>query len=107
MPSTVADPRLELHPQMLRAQSEGDRKKFVGRLVERALELMSVTKQDAAFRMGYSDSGVISRWCAGSETPLFHKLVALDGFIEAWLVALAEKSTRAEVFTDVRIRRVA
>jgi hypothetical protein len=104
MPPIVSDRLANVHPQMLRVQSEGDRKKFVGRLVERSLELLSVTKQDAAFRMGYQDSGVVSRWCSGQETPLFHKLVVIEGFHDAWVVAIAEKTPGAEVETIVRVK---
>lgn len=105
---TTLDPRLvDVHPQMLKAQSEGDRKKFVGRWVERAFELMGLKKQDAAWRMGYSDSGVVSRWCSGTERPLFDKLIAIDGFEDAWLLALAERNPHAEVTTQIRLPRVA
>lgn len=107
----VVDRLADVHPQMLRVESETDCKKLaelrvvVGRLVERAFELMGITKQDAAYRMGYTDAGTVSRWCSGTERPLFDKLIAIDGFEEAWVLALAARCSRIDVETVVRIRR--
>lgn len=113
MPTSIADRLAGVHPQMLRAGIEGDRKKVadlrpvIGRLVERALELAELTKQDAAYRMGYRDAGTISRWCSAVERPLFDKLFTLDGFEAAWMLALAERNPKMEVETIVKIRRTA
>jgi hypothetical protein len=111
---SIADRLAGLHPQMLRAESEGDRKKLadlrpvIGRLVERAIELLGITKQEAAFRMGYRDQGPVSRWCAATERPLFDKLFVLDGFEVAWVIAIAERNQeQIEVATIVTIRRSA
>lgn len=107
----------DVHPQMLRASIEGDRKhlaergeadpkRLLGRSVERALELLGVSKKQAAFAMHYEDAGVISRWCAGTERPLFDKLFAIEGFKRAWLLALVEDgSDGIDVETTIRIRR--
>ena len=103
---------------MLRAESEGDRKNLadrlvVGRLVERAFELMGISKQDAAYRLHYADAGTISRWCSGTERPLFDKLFTLrgvegrDGFTVAYVRALAEFEPAIEVTTTITIRQVA
>lgn len=112
MPTSITDRLANVHPKMLRVDSESDRKKVaeqlrpvIGRLVERALDLASVTKQDAAFQMGYTDQGALSRWCSGVERPLFDKLFIVDGFEDAWLVALAERNPQMEVETVVKIRR--
>ena len=94
----------DVHPQMLRAESESDRKKLVGRDVERSLALLGVSQKDAAFRMGYSDQGTVSRWCAGTERPHFDKLEAIEGFDEAWLRAKAERSARVKVRTVIEIQ---
>lgn len=113
MDSIVNDRLADLHPQMLRARGEADRKKLadlrpvVGRLVERALELAGLSKQETAFAMGYSDAGTISRWCSGVERPLFDKLFTVPGFQDAYVLALAEGNPRMEVETIVKIRRVA
>lgn len=113
MAASVADRLKHVHPQMLRVGTDPDRKKFaelrpvIGRLVERALEIAGLSKQEAAFAMGYADSGVISRWCSGAERPLFDKLFAIDRFEDAWLVALAERNPRAQVVTQVLLQRSA
>lgn len=105
MASTVADRLNSAHPQMLRVESESDRKKLaVGRRVERALELLGITKQAAAFAMGYADSGVVSRWCTAVERPLFDKLETIDGFENAYVQALAEKNPRFEILILIRPR---
>lgn len=112
-PASVADRLAEAHPQMLRVGIEGERKKLadlrpvIGRLVARAFELLGITKQDAAYRMGYHDAGTVSRWCSAAERPLFDKLFTLDGFEDAWMLALAERNPRMEVETVVKIRRSA
>lgn len=106
MPPTVTDQFAAVHPQMLRGDGETARKKLVGRRVARAFELMGLTKQDAAFRMGYSDAGTVSRWCSGLERPHFDKLNVLDGFEDAYVLATAERHPRMEIVTHVRLRRM-
>lgn len=102
-----------VHPQMLKAGSEGDRQKLadlrplIGQLVARALQLMGITKQDAAYRMGYDDPGTISRWCSGTERPLFDKLFQVPGFDVAYVLAMAERNQAMKVETTVTISRVA
>lgn len=102
-----------MQPQMLRAEHEGDRKKLadlrpaIGRLVERAFQLMGITKQEAAFRLLYDDQGTISRWCSGRERPLFDKLFTIDGFEAAYVQAIAERNPHIDVTTAITIRRIA
>ena len=117
MSQSIADRLAGVHPQMLAAQlrpaAKADRKELadlrpvIGQLVNRALELCGITKQDAAFRMGYSDAGTDSRWCSGVERPAFDKLFTIDGFKIAYVLALAEQDGRIEVETVVKIRRTA
>lgn len=108
MNPSIADKLDGLHPQMLKVESEGLRKKVaVGRAVERALALLGMTKQEAAYAMGYSDQGVVSRWCSAVERPLFDKLFALERFEECYIVALAEKNPAVEVVTYIRLKRIA
>lgn len=118
MPHSLADRLSTVQPQMLRAagetakrEGETDRKKLadlrpeVGRTVERAIELLGITKQDAAHEMGYADQGVVSRWCSATERPLFDKLFAIHGFRSAWIIALAERDDSIECETVVRVSR--
>ncbi len=113
MSATVPDRLAGVHPKMLRAQSEGHRKDLadlrlvIGILVARTFELMGITKQDAAYRMQYRDAGTISRWCSGTERPLFDKLFTIDGFEVAYVLAIAERNQQIEVTTVVTIRRTA
>lgn len=100
MDSKLSDRLGDVHPQMLRAElrskAKADCKKLadlrplVGLLVARAFQLMGITKQDAAFRMLYDDPGTVSRWCSGTERPLFDKLFTIDGFKAAYIQAIAE-----------------
>ena len=107
----VANRLADVHPQMLRAEGEGRRKELadlrpvIGELVSRALQLAGVTKQEAAFRMRYSDPGTVSRWCSGVERPAFDKLFTIEGFEVAWVLAIAERNRGIVVETVVRIRR--
>lgn len=113
MDPTVAQRLAAVHPKMLRAESEGDRKKIadlrpvIGALVERAFELMGITKQEAAYRMAYRDAGTVSRWCSGTERPLFDKLFGMDGFEIAYVLAIAERNHRIDVQTILTIRPAA
>ncbi len=110
---SVRDQLSRVQPQMLRADIESDRKNLadlrllIGQLVERAIALMGLTKQEVAFRLQYADAGTISRWCSATERPLFDKLFSLDGFDVAYVLAIAERNARIEVQTVVTIRRTA
>jgi hypothetical protein len=113
MSQSITDRLKDVHPQMLRAESEGDRKEVadlrqvIARLVGRAFELMGITKQDAAYRMGYQDPGTVSRWCSATERPLFDKLFSLDGFEVAYVLAIAERHSRMDVQTTITVKRIA
>lgn len=68
-----------------------DEARIVGRFVERALVFADITKQDAAFRLGYSDQSAVSRWVAGVETPQLAKLWTLGRrFRTGFLLAVAD-----------------
>ena len=106
MATTLQKRLADVHPKMLRVDGEGDRKKLVGRDVERALALLGVSQKDAAYRMGYSDQGTVSRWCAGTERPHFDKLEQIDGFEEAYMKAKAERNPRVRMRTVIEIEDV-
>lgn len=101
------------HPQTPAAKAKPDPQNLadlrpaIGRLVERALVLAGVSKQEAAYRMHYSDAGTVSRWCNGIERPLFDKLFTIAGFQAAYVQAIAEQHPDFEVTTEIKIRRVA
>lgn len=110
----VAERLADVHPQMLRAKSEGDRKKLaedlrpvIGQLVARTFQLMGISKQEAAYQMQYDDPGTVSRWCSGTERPLFDKLFAIEGFEVAYVLAIAERHQQIEVETVIKVRRIA
>lgn len=104
--SSIPDRLSGVHPQMLRAEHEDNRKK-VAALVARAFTLMGITKQEAAYRMGYTDAGTVSRWCSATERPLFDKLIGLDGFEIAYVLAIAERNAAIDVTTTITVRRIA
>jgi hypothetical protein len=113
MPDRLADVQPQMVRAGLRAQAKADRKKLadlrpvIGRLVERALELMGLSKQEAAYRLQYADAGTISRWCSATERPLFDKLFSLEGFEVAYVQAIAERNPAIAVDTVITIRRTA
>lgn len=118
MDPKVSDPLDGVHPQMLRAslreEAKADRKKFaedlrpvIGQLVARAFQLMGLSKQEAAYAMKYDDPGTVSRWCSGTERPLFDKLFAIEGFEVAYVLAIAERHQQIEVETVIKVRRIA
>jgi hypothetical protein len=122
MPSSIDKRLSSVQPQMLRVDGEGDPqrlgtrgetdpqavgKRAMGRVIETALARASLTKQEAAYAMGYSDAGVIGRWLQGTETPQFAKLWTLgDPFRRELVIALAELAGQAvEVTTQITVRR--
>lgn len=103
-----------VHPQMLRMKSEGDpqelgmaSRKRLGQCLEWALDRARITNQDAAFRMGYSDSGVVSRWINGTERQQLDKLKLLgEVFWQEYVIALAQDCPGVEVKTQITLARV-
>jgi hypothetical protein len=99
---------------MLRARSEAvpqlsgiQRAHDIGQAFEWALDRSRITKQDAAFRMGYTDSGVIGRWISGKENLQIAKVWLIgEGFFQEFVIALAEVA-KCEIETTVKIRRTA
>jgi hypothetical protein len=83
-------------------------KRRIGRVLERALLIAGITKQDAAFRAGYGDNqSPISRWISGLETAQIGRLWDTLGpsFRRAFIVALAHDSGEGvEVRQVVTIR---
>lgn len=99
-----------VHPRMLRIQGEGDPQalgmRLVGQAIETALTAAGLTKQEAAFAMGYADSGVMGRWVAGTETPQLAKLWTLGPKFQcAFVIALASSADGIEIETTLRVRR--
>lgn len=99
----------ELHPQMAKADRKplADLRPKIGQLVDRALVLAGVSKQDAAYRMQYADAGTVSRWCSGLERPAFDKLFTIDGFEAAYVQAIAERNPRIRVQTTITLEKSA
>lgn len=119
MADRIPDRVAGVHPKMIAAQlrsdakadrnplAETDWRRQIGQTIERALTLAKLTKQDISHAMGYQDQSAVSRWIAGVERPLLDKLLAVDGFYDAWVIACAEANPRIEVTTVVTIRKVA
>lgn len=90
MPKTLPDPLRK----MLTMRGESLRKpvadpqvaRVLGQAIERALERAGLTKQDAAFRMGYEDQSALSRWISGVESPQVARLWTLGELFQRSLV---------------------
>lgn len=103
-----------IHPQMLRAASPVDPQELgaesrrrIGQCFEWALDRARLTKQEAAFTMGYTDSGVIGRWVSGTERMQLDKLRMLgDGFWQEFVIALAQDCPGVEVKTQITLAKV-
>lgn len=115
MTPTIPDRLAGVHPKMLAAAiepdrkplAEGDARRRIGHLIDRALILAQLTKQELSHAMGYRDQSALSRWISGVERPLLDKLLAVDRFYDGWVIACAEANPRIEVTTVVTIRKVA
>jgi hypothetical protein len=114
MSEMVSSALSNVHPQMLRASSPAtpqrsgdDYAREIGAAFEWALDRARVTKQEAAYRMGYSDSGVIGRWISGRENLQIHKTRLIgDAFFQEFVVALAQTCGGVEVKTLITLARV-
>jgi len=106
-----------VHPQSLRAgfasSADGPRmsgeasRARIGQCFEWALDRARLTKQEAAFRMGYTDSGVIGRWISGMERVQLDKLHLIGvGFWQEFVIALAQDCEGVEVKTQITLARV-
>jgi transcriptional regulator with XRE-family HTH domain len=74
--------------------------RVLGQAIERAVTRAGLTKQEAAYRMGYEDQSALSRWIAGGESPQVARLWALgEAFQRALVLELA-----ATCHVGVRIR---
>lgn len=107
MPATVTKAIPDPPRKMLAAQGESHRKPLadeIGGAIERAIVLAKLTKQDVAYRMGYTDQSALSRWISGAETPQFAKLWAITELQEPLVIALAELAAMV-IETTVRTRR--
>jgi transcriptional regulator with XRE-family HTH domain len=76
-----------------------------GRALERAIEDSGLTKQEAAFRLGYTEQSMISRWIAGQENPPMPRLFVKLGerFKQAWVLQMAKQTNGVNVETVMRI----
>lgn len=75
----------------------------VGALIDRALVLAGLTKQQASFAMGYRDetASVVSKWTQGTERPQLDRLLSVPALRRGLILAIAESSG-----SDVEIRTV-
>ena len=104
----------DLHPQSLRAGTVTDPqllgdvgKREIGQVFEEALDRARLTKQEAAFLMGYTDSGVIGRWVNGTERVQMDKLWMLgDRFKSEFVIALAQTCHGVETKTLITLAKV-
>jgi hypothetical protein len=88
--------------------AEGAFKAAIGRAIERALKASDITKQAAAYDMGYGDNqSPVTRWISGAETPQFAKLWTLgDRFRQELVIALADECEMGVTLeTTIRISR--
>jgi len=102
--------RLDAVPRKtLAMRGEGLRKPLadgvMGRAIDRAIVLSGLTKQDAAYRMGYQDQSALARWISGVETPQFARLFAVQELRAPLVQALAELASDVEVTTTITVRR--
>lgn len=113
MPS-VAERLDTVHPQMLRdprtpdpRKSGDDYRREIGQAFEWALDRARITKQDAAGRMGYTDSGVMGRWVNGTERVQLDKVRLLgEDFFQEFVIALAQTCKGVEVKTQITLSKV-
>jgi hypothetical protein len=94
----------KVDPQLLGEQFQRE----AGQAFEWALDQAHVAKGDAAFRMGYTDAGVIGRWISGKETVQMGRARLIgDEFFAEFCIALLRLCSGVEVSTHVKVKRPA
>lgn len=93
-------------------RGEGVRKAFapsrIGAVIERAIALSGMTKQQAAGEMGYADPSALSRWIAGTDDVQFERLWSVPSLRAGVIAALAEAAESVvRIQTVVTIERTA
>lgn len=101
MASTMADPRLDVHPRMVGMGAKAEPRNsgiVTGQIVARALDYAQIEVKEAAATMGYTDTTTLYRWIAGKEQPNFEKLALLgDKFTEGIALGFASACPRLRV----------
>lgn len=78
----------------------------LGPVIERAIALSGMTKDQAADALGYADQSVLAKWIAGTENPQINRIWAAPALRPWFLLALAESAKEEiEVETTFRLRR--
>lgn len=79
---------------------------YLGRVVERAIALAGLTKDQAGREMGYANASTISRWLSGEESVQLGRVWAVEALRMPLIQALAEAAESGVVVeTTVRLRR--
>ena len=104
------DPLPRKSPARAALRGEGARKFLadvhLGSVIERAIALAGMTKDQAARAMGYESASSVSRWIANEEPVNFSRLWAAPELRSGLVAALAENAGDAvEVQTTVIVRR--
>lgn len=89
----------------LKSVENRDFRAEIGRAIERAASLAGMSKKEVAALVG-CEPAQLSRWIAGTETPQFARLFAIEALREPLCVALAQMSG-AEIHMDIKFRRLA
>lgn len=95
--ATLRDDRKKLAP--------ADWKALQGHIFERVLELARMTKQEAAYAMGYPDASQISRWASASERVQWDRVAEVDQ-LRRWIPVAWGEATDADVHVTVTVRRI-
>ena len=99
-----------VHPRMAAMRGESVRRnpadvedrRAQGAEIDAALKFAKLTRQEAAYAMGYADDYTINRWISGAENPNFVKLRTLGAlFRRGLLIAQA-----ASIGVGVRVETV-
>ena len=79
----------------------------IGQAFDWALDRARITKQEAAYQMGYTDDGVMGRWASGTERVQLDKLRMLgDDFFQEFVIALAQTCAGVDVKTQITLAKV-
>lgn len=80
----------------------------LGAVIDRAIALSGLTKDQASQVMGYANASLVSRWIANAEPPNLSRIWAAEELRAGFIAALAEHAGHAiEIETSIRIRRTA
>ena len=98
--------QVDLHMAKADAKKLGSWDSQIGQVIDYAISLSNRTQREVWEAMGANDGSDLSKWIAGTRTPDFARLFAIDWLRQPLVIAFAGLAN-AELTTQITFRRSA